>query len=95
MRVLYIAEGPERQQIETLLTQAGAWVKRISPEFFEQNPRFDSTQFDLAIVAPVPGFERQIARLRDRFQDAEKISVCRRRRYSVRIQQSTERSRDG
>ena len=40
MRVLYIAEGPERQQIETLLTQARARVRRISPKFFEQNLQF-------------------------------------------------------
>jgi glycosyltransferase involved in cell wall biosynthesis len=71
MRVLYIAEGPERKQIETLLTQARARVRRISPKFFEQD--FDSAQFDLAIVAPVPGFERQTAQLRDTFQDAEKF----------------------
>ena len=71
MRVLYIAEGPERQQIETLLTQARARVKRISPEFFEQN--LNSAQFDLAIVAPVPGFERQTMQLRRRFQDAEEF----------------------
>jgi glycosyltransferase involved in cell wall biosynthesis len=73
MRVLYIAEGKERQQIEIVLTQAHAKAKRISLEFFEQNPRFEPTRFDLAIAAPVPGFERQIAHIRDRFQDPQKL----------------------
>jgi glycosyltransferase involved in cell wall biosynthesis len=73
MRVLYIAEGKERQQIEILLTQARARAKRISLEFFEQSPRFEPTRFDLAIAAPAPRFERQIAQIRDRFQDPQKL----------------------
>ena len=63
MRVAYIAEGLERQQIETLLTQARARVKRISREFLEEDPQFDPTRFALVIAAPVPGCERQIAQI--------------------------------
>lgn len=70
-RVLVIAAGLERTQIEIVL--AAARVKGIS--YVDRGPdntgAIDGNRFDLIIAAPVPGLEHKVANLRTNLRRAD------------------------
>jgi glycosyltransferase involved in cell wall biosynthesis len=67
-RVLVIAEGPELDQIEIVLKAV-----RARATFCSEVGNLDVRDFDLTIVAPVHGLERQLAGLEKRSRPVEKF----------------------
>jgi glycosyltransferase involved in cell wall biosynthesis len=73
-RVLYIAEAPERRQIETMLDAA-----RFDKKWCQAAPpanlicEIDPCEFDLIISAPVPAMRQEIAGLLRRVREPTKM----------------------
>jgi glycosyltransferase involved in cell wall biosynthesis len=67
MRVLYTAEGPEREQIEIMLAYARARTRYFSPCSLPDRS-FDLTKIDIVIATPVPGLEEYFATVRAKLE---------------------------
>jgi glycosyltransferase involved in cell wall biosynthesis len=72
-RVLYIAEGPERDQIEIMLEAARLRATRYQPRLSTSGTDLDPDDFDLIIAAPVPGLERQVVAMQEKYRRPERF----------------------
>jgi glycosyltransferase involved in cell wall biosynthesis len=72
-RVLYIAEGPERDQIEIMLKAARLRATPYQPRLSTSATDLDPNDFDLIIAAPGPGLERQVAAMQKKYRRPERF----------------------